>query len=107
MVLYDHDSNASRPEPLKSCSNQELVQAYTTMHSQLTRRDLRPTFQNLYIEGPAGLKTFMKQEGVTFQLTRPNIHRTNASEHAIQKFKDRLVSDLRSWDPKFILCLWD
>ena len=84
MVLYDYDSNAIIPEPLKSRSEHKLVRAYTTLHAKLTAHGLRPLFQTLDNDCPAGLKAFMRQEGVTFQLAPPHLHRTNAAERAIQ-----------------------
>ena len=47
MVLYDHDSNAIIPEPIKSRSEAELIRAYFVLHSKLTNWGLRPKFQML------------------------------------------------------------
>ena len=107
MVLYDHDSNTILPEPLKSRSDQEIVRVYIALHSQLIKRGLRPIFQNLDNKCPAGLKTFLKQEGVTFQIAPPNLHRTNSAESAIQTFKDHLVAGRSICDPNFPLHFWD
>ena len=107
MVLYDHDSKVILPEPLKYCSKQELERAYTALNSQLNRRGLCPIFQILYNECPAGLNTFMKQEGVTFQIALPNIHCTNAADCAIQKFKDHLVAGLSICNQNFPINFWD
>ena len=47
MVLYDHDSNAIIPEPIKSQSEADLIRAYSVLHSKLTNRGLCPKFQML------------------------------------------------------------
>ena len=107
MVLYDYDNNAIIPEPLKSRSEHEIIRTYTALHTKLTKRGLRTIFQNLDNECPAGLKTFMQKEGVTFQFAPPHLHRTNASERAIQTFKDYFVAGISSCDPNFPLYLWD
>ena len=42
MFLYDHDSNAIIPDPIKSRSEAELIRAYSVIHSKLTNRGLLP-----------------------------------------------------------------
>ena len=71
MVLYDHDSNAITPEPIKSRSEAELIQSYSVLHSKLTNRGLRPKFQMLDNKCPAGLKDYMCRKGIIFQLVPP------------------------------------
>ena len=88
MVLYDHDSNAIIPEPIKSRSEAELIRAYSVLHAKLTNRGLRPKFQMLDNKCPAGLKDYMRRKGITYQLVPPHLHRTNSAEQAIQTFKD-------------------
>ena len=73
MVLYDHDSNTIIPEPIKSRSEAELIRAYSVLHAKLTNRGLRPKFQMLDNECPAGLKDYMCREGITFQLVPPHL----------------------------------
>ena len=107
MVLYDHDSNAIISEPIKSRSEAELIQAYSVFHSNLTNQGLRPKFQMLDNECPAGLKDYMRCEVITFQLVPPHLHRTNSAERAIQTFKDHLIAGITSCDPDFSLHLWD
>ena len=107
MILYEHDSNTILPKTMKSQSEHKLVRAYSALHSNLTRRVIRPTFQILDNECPASLKTLMRKEGVTFQLVPPHLHRTNASERAIQTFKDNFVTAISSCDPDFPLHILD
>ena len=107
MILYEHDSNTILPKTMKSQSEHKLVRAYSALHSNLTRRVIRPTFQILDNECPASLKTLMRKEGVTFQLVPPHLHHTNDVERAIQTFNYHFVAALSSCDPYFPLCLWD
>ena len=71
MVLYDYDSNAILAEPMKNRSERELVQVYTKMHTYLCRRGLKPWLQKLDNECPAGLKAFMEEEEIKYQLVPP------------------------------------
>ena len=43
MVLYDHDSNAIIPEPIKSRSESEIIRSHAVLHSKLTNWGLRLT----------------------------------------------------------------
>ena len=107
MVLYEHDSNAIIPEPIKSRNEAEFIQAYSVFHFNLANQGLRPNFQMLDNECPAGLKDYMRCEGINFQLVPPHLHLTNYVERAIQTFKDHLLAGITSCDPDFPLHLWD
>ena len=73
MALYEHDSNAIIPDPIKSRSEAELIRAYSVLHYKLTNQGLRPKLQMLDNEFPSGLKDYMRREGITFQLVPPHL----------------------------------
>ena len=52
-------------------------------------------------ECPGGLKTFLREASVKFQIVPPNLHRTNTAERAIHTYKDHLISGLIICDPNF------
>jgi hypothetical protein len=58
-------------------------------------------------EAFAALKSFFTKHYVEYQLVPPHFHRSNAAEHAIQTFKEHVVSVLGSVDPAFPVHLWD
>ena len=103
MLLYDHESNAILAEPLTSCSERKLIQATRILHSYLSARSLTPQYQMLDNECPGGLKQFLRDSSVDFQLVPLHLHHTNATERAIQTYKDHLVFGLSSCDPNFPL----
>ena len=107
MVLYEYDSNAIISEPLKYRREHKLMRAYTTLHTKLTNQGLQPNFQTLDNKCPSGLNTFMRKEGVTFQLSPTHLDRTKADKRAIQTFKDHLFAGISSCNPNFRLHLWD
>jgi hypothetical protein len=86
MVLYDYDSNVILAEPLKSRSELKMVQGYSKLHGPLTEHGLKPILQKLDNEAPSGLKIFMNQQHVNYQLVPPHIHRCNAAKCAISSF---------------------
>ena len=106
-VLYNYDSNAIITEPLKSRNEHKLVCAYSALHTHLSNRGLTPRFQMLDNESPVDLQKVMQNAVVTFQLVQPHLHRTNAAERAIATYKDHLIAGLSSYNPSFLLHLWD
>ena len=107
MVLYDHDSNVILAEPLTSRNERELIRSTRVLHAYLSNRGLTPQYQILDNDCPGGLKTFLREASVKFQLVPPYLHCTNVAERAIQTYKDHLIASLSSCDPNFPLHLWD
>ena len=107
MVLYDHDSNAILAEPLTSRNERELIRATRVLHAYLSDRGLTPQYQMLDNEFPGGLKTFLRDSSIRFQLVPSYLHCTNAAERAIHTYKYHLIAGLSSCDPDFPLHLWD
>lgn len=106
MVVYSYDSNAILTEPMTSRTEAELLRAYTVLHTYLKDRGLKPTLQRLDNEAPKRLKQFMTEQGITWQLVPPGIHRTNLAEKAIGTWKDHFIAILASLDPNFPMHLW-
>jgi hypothetical protein len=106
MIVYNYDSNHILAEPLRSRSEHKLVRAYTKLRTTLSNRGIFPILQKLDNECPAGLKKFMLDKGVDYQLMPPHLHRTNAAEKAIRTWKDHFIAGLSSTDPAFPLHLW-
>ena len=84
MVLYDHDSNAILDEPLTSRNEHKLIRATRVLHAYLSDRGLTPHYQMMDNECSSGLKTFLRETSVKFQLVPPYLHRTNAAKLAIR-----------------------
>ncbi len=106
MILYDYDSKAILAEPLKFKSEGEMIRAYTKLHEYLSDRGLKPRLQKLDKECPAGLKRFMTQHEVDFQLVPLHIHRRNSAKRAIISWKDHFIAGLSSTDKQFPMHLW-
>jgi hypothetical protein len=106
MILYDYDSNAILAEPLKSKSEGEMIRAYSKLHAYLSDRGLKPRLQKLDNECPTGLKRFMKQNEVDYQLVLPYIHRRNSAERAISSWKNHFIAGPSSTDKTIPMHLW-
>ena len=107
MVLYDHNSNAILADPLTSHKKRKLIQSTRVLHTYLSDRGLTSQYQMLDNECTGGLKSFLRNSSVRFQLVPPYLHCTNAAERAIQNYKDHLIAGLSSYNPNFPLHLWD
>ncbi len=108
-ILYDYNSNAILAEPLKSKSEGQMIRAYTKLHEYLSDRGLKLRLKKLDNECPAGLKRFMTQHEVDFQLVPLHIHRRNSAKRAISSWKDHFIAGLSSLhpnDPNFPMHLW-
>jgi hypothetical protein len=107
MICYVYDFNCVKVILMKSRSASEWVNAYDTIHQELTVKGFKPKLQTLYNEASAALKNFFTANDVEYQLVPPQCHRLNAAERAIRTFKEHSVAGLSSVDPAFPLHLWD
>jgi hypothetical protein len=88
---------------MKSRSASEWVNAYDTIHQELTVEGFKPKLQTLDNEASAALKNIFIANDVEYQLVPPHCHRRNAAERAIRTFKEHFVSGLSSVDRTFPL----
>jgi hypothetical protein len=107
MVCYVYDCNYIKVVLMKSRSASEWVNAYDTVHQELTVKGFKPKLQTLDNKASAALKNFFTVNDIAYQLMPPHCHRHNAAERAFRTFKEHFVTGLYSADPAFPLHLWD
>ena len=107
LVLYDFDSNAILTKPMRRRTGPEHLTAYQFATKTLVDRGLRPWLQRLDNEASEALKEHITSNDVDFHLPPSHIHRRNATERAIQTFKNHLIAMLSSCDQQFTMNLWD
>jgi hypothetical protein len=107
MILYDYDSNAILAQPIKDRTAPELLKAFQVMEQELVARGLRPKLMKLDNEASKLMKTYLHQQGITFQLVPSYSHRRDSAERAIRSFRDHLIARLCSTDKSFPMHLWD
>jgi hypothetical protein len=107
IILYDYDSNAILAQPIKDRTAPALLRAFQVMEQELVARGLKPKLMKLDNEASKLLKTYLRQQNITFQLVPPYSHRRNSAERAIRSFKDHLIAGLCSTDKSFPMHLWD
>jgi hypothetical protein len=84
----------------------EWVNAYDSIHQELTVKGLKPKLITLDNEASATLKNFFTVNDIDYQLVPPHCHRSKAVERAIRNFKEHFVAGLSSVDPSFPMRLW-
>jgi hypothetical protein len=92
---------------MKSRSASDLVNAYDSVHKELTIKGFKPKLQTLDNEASAALKNFFTAQNIHYQLVPPHCHRRNAPERSIRTFKEHFVAGLSSVDPSFPMHLWE
>jgi hypothetical protein len=106
LILYDYDSNSVLSAPMKNRGDKEMVWAFDFLIQALIVRGLKPHLQGLDNEAPLALRNYLTQQGITYQLAPPHIHRRNNAERAIKTFKNHFIAGLCSVDPTYPLKLW-
>jgi virulence-associated protein VapD len=107
MVCYIYDCNYIKVVTMKSRSASEWVQAYNSIHQELTVKGFKPKLQTLDNEASTALKNFFTANDIAYQLVPPNCHQRNAAERAIRASKEHFVAGFSSVDPSFPMHLWD
>ena len=99
-------SNAILVEPTKNRSAGEMVKAHNAIVKKLHENNIKPSLMILDNECSKEMKQAIKLNEMRFQLVPPQDHRRNATEKAIQIFKDHFVAVLCGTDASFPMRLW-
>ena len=106
MIVYEYDSNHINGKSIKSCNAAYLTRTYKKVHKMFTLRGLQPQLHILDNEFSNIFKNFMKKVDEKFQFVPPHLHRQNAAEMAIQRFKNHFISGLSSVKKDPPMYLW-
>ena len=107
LIAYHYDSNAILGLPIRNRQAATITAAWSKLHDNLSVAGSSPNLWILDNETSTELRTAMQKRKTKFQLVPPHNHRANASEQAIQTFKNHFKSGLASLDPDFPMREWD
>ena len=107
LVAYDYQTNAILVEPVKSFDSPSILAAFQKHFRYLEGKGFKPTFNVLDNQASKVIKEFLMEEGSPYQFVEPHNHRVNASERAIQTWKNHFISGLCTTDSDFPTQLWD
>ena len=101
LISYHYDANAIQGIPLPNRKAATLTRGWVKMHQQYNKAGVPPTTWILDNETSRDLKAAMSTKNVHIQLVPLHNHRANATERAIQTFKNHFKAGLASLDPNF------
>jgi hypothetical protein len=108
MGMVETDSNAILVEPMKSCKDAEMIQAYDTLLQQLKRAGIIPKKHVLDNKVSKNMKNHIRDtHKFNMELVPPGCHQRNAAEVAIRNFKAHFLSILAGVSNNFPPSLWD
>ena len=107
MVLYHVDSNSIWVEPMKNCTEGEIILARQKALERMSEAGITPKHQVLDNEASKEYKKAIKDSNTTFQLIPPDDHRCNIFEKAVQQtWKNHFVSVISGTATTFPMHLW-
>jgi hypothetical protein len=107
LVVYHYESNAILALPISGFSDNIIFQAYKQIYEMIESKGSVIRFNIMDNQASKVIKKFLTPKQCDLMLVEPNNHCINATEYAIQTFKDHFVSALATKDSKFPLQLWD
>jgi hypothetical protein len=106
MVGIHLDANYIFCELMKNRTEDKMITAYQRMVDRMAISGLGLKHHRLDNECSEKFKQCIRKNGMTHELVRPDNHRRNIAERAIQTFENHFVSILSGVDNRFPLSLW-
>ena len=106
-IAYVYSENAILVRPMKTREAKSFLQAFTSIYEYLISQSKKPKLHVLDNECSKNIVEFLNKQATKIQFVEPHQHRVNASERAVQTFKNRFIAGLSMVDQKFPLQLWD
>ena len=108
MVTYHCDANTIMAVPFKSRNDKDRMIDYNTIMQRLKDRNMLVHLHILENEVRKEYKTIIKDKwNIKYKLVPSHIHRQNAAERAIRKFKAHFISILVGVADDFPRQHWD
>jgi hypothetical protein len=106
-VLYHYKSNCTLADPIKALDDKTIFEAYRKQYDKLTKKGFKVKLNVMDNQATKYIKQFLTKNDCQLQLVEPHNHRINATERAIQTFKDAFIAALATTDSDFPIQLWD
>ncbi len=107
MDMAEIESNVILVATMKNRTEGEIIKAYLSLSRCLKNAGIKPKHQILDNKASEEYKQMIMDNGLTYQLVPPDMHRRNMAEKSIQTFKDHFVAILSGVDASFPMHLWD
>jgi hypothetical protein len=106
-VPCHYRSNSNLADPIKGLDDNTLFEAYKIQFDELTKRGFKLKLNVMDDQATNYINQFLDKINCKLQLVEPHNHRVNATECAIQTFKDAFFVTLAITDSNFPIQLWD
>ena len=106
-MLYDYNSNAILVQAITNRQAQTIVQAWEKIIERLTKNGHKYNNFILNNEISSDLRTSFQKYKITCECVPPKIHRRNAVERSIQKFKNNFLAGLAKCNKKITIQEWE
>jgi hypothetical protein len=107
LIMYHYESNSILATPIAGLTDIIIFEAYKKQYEELEKKGYKVRMNVMDNQATKYIKRFLTEKECDIQLVEPNNKRLNASERAIQTWKDAFISALATTDTDFPLQLWD
>jgi hypothetical protein len=107
LVAYNYTINAIIVRPTKDLESTTIIKAFDSIFQELKEKGFKPQLNITDNQAVTALKEYLHTKNCEWQFLESNNHRVNATEQAIQTFKNHFISGLCTTDKDFPLQLRD
>jgi hypothetical protein len=107
LIVYHYETNAILALPISNFSDERILAAYQQQFKLLKLKGHKITLNVMDDQKNRVIKKYLTLKQCNNLVIKPNNHRVNAVEQAIQTFKAHFISALPTTDSKFSFQVWD
>eukprot|EP00804_Cyclotella_cryptica_P006049 CCRYP_000271-RA/>CCRYP_000271-RA protein AED:0.21 eAED:0.21 QI:0/0/0/1/0/0/7/0/881 len=106
-IAYAYDLNYIFALPISNLRDETILRAFDEVFQELKSKGFKPAFNVTDNQAATPTKKYLSTEQASWQFVEPSNHRVNATERAIQTYKNHFISGLCTTDAEWPLQLWD
>jgi hypothetical protein len=106
-VMYHYKTNAIFATPIPGLDLQSILDAYKKTFEFLVSKGYNPKINVMDNQATKAIESYLTPQQCCLQLVKPGNHHVNATERAIQTYKNRFIGTLGTTDVDFPIQLWD
>jgi hypothetical protein len=107
LVVYYYETNAIMAVPIANFTDNAILKAFHQQFELLESKGHKIQLNVMNNQACMVVKEYLTAKECKNMLVKPNNHRVNSAERAIQTFKVHFISALATTDSNFPLQLWD
>ena len=92
---------------MKSKNDGEMLRVFDKIHTKLTKRGIKPTFQIMDNEASGAVMEWFERNKIDAQKVAPYNYRANISERMIETAKQHFIAGIAGTDENSPITQWD